>query len=152
GDAHKAFAALTFVLPKSQPLIYTGQEIALNRRLQFFEKDAVKELVDLEYNKEYRDFYRNLCSFRHANKALAAGSNVAPIQFVEGVGENVLAFTRQKEDNTVLCLFNFSAEPTTVTLTEAEAGDYKCACGETKSLKAGDTIDLAAWGFMLLAK
>ena len=100
GDAHKTFAALTFVLPKSQPLIYTGQEIALNRRLQFFEKDAVKELVDLEYNKEYRDFYRNLCSFRHANKALAAGNNVAPIQFVDGAGENVLAFTRQKEDNT----------------------------------------------------
>ena len=49
GDAHKTFAALTFVLPKSQPLIYTGQEIGLNRRLQFFEKDSVKELVDLEF-------------------------------------------------------------------------------------------------------
>ena len=152
GDAHKALAALTFVMPKSQPLIYTGQEIALSRRLQFFEKDSVKELVDLEYGKEYRNFYRTLCSFRHANKALAAGAEVAPAEFVEGVGENVLAFSRQKEDNTVLCLFNFSAEPTTVTLTEAEAGDYTCACGEAKSFKAGDTVELAAWGFMLLAK
>ncbi|MBR3931481.1 MAG: alpha-glucosidase C-terminal domain-containing protein, partial [Tidjanibacter sp.] len=152
GDAHKAFAALTFVLPKSQPLIYTGQEIALNRRLQFFEKDSVVELVDLEYGKEYRNFYRTLCSFRHANKALAAGENVAPVEFVEGVGENVLAFTRQKEENTVLCLFNFSAEPTTVTLTESEAGDYKCACGKAKTIKAGDVVELAGWGFMLLAK
>jgi glycosidase len=152
GDAHKALAALTFVMPKSQPLIYTGQEIALSRRLQFFEKDSIVELVDTEYGKEYRDFYRTLCSFRHANKALAAGANVAPALFVEGVGENVLAFTRQKEDNTVLCLFNFSVEPTTITLTEAEAGDYKCACGKDMSLKAGDTIELAAWGYMLLAK
>ena len=83
---------------------------------------------------------------------MAAGENVAPVKFVEGVGENVLAFTRTKEENTVLCLFNFSAEPTTVTLTEAEAGDYNCACGEAKTFKAGDVVELAGWGFMLLAK
>ena len=152
GDAHMAFAALTFVMPKSQPLIYTGQEIALNRRLQFFEKDSVKELVDLEYGKEYREFYRTLCSFRHANKALAAGANVAPVEFVEGVSERVLAFTRVKEDNTVLCVFNFSAEPVKVTVTKAIAGEYTCACGEQKRLEAGDVMELPAWGFMLLAK
>ena len=152
GDAHKAFAALTFVMPKSQPLIYTGQEIALNRRLQFFEKDSVEELVDVNYGKEYRDFYRSLCSFRHANKALAAGENVAPAIFVEGAPETVLAFTREKEGNKVLVMFNFSVEPATITLTEAEAGDYMCICGEAKSFKAGDTVELGAWGYMLLSK
>lgn len=152
GDAHKAFAALTFVLPKGQPLIYTGQEIGLNRRLQFFEKDSIVELVDLEYGKEYRDFYKALCAFRHANKVLAAGEDVAPIVYLEGAPETVFAFTREKEDNKVLCLFNFSAEPAKVTITEAAAGDYMCACGEAKSLKAGDEVELAAWGFMLLAK
>jgi glycosidase len=152
GDAHKAFAALTFVMPKSQPLIYTGQEIALNRRLQFFEKDSVEELVDVNYGKEYRDFYRSLCSFRHANKALAAGENVAPAIFVEGAPETVLAFTREKDDNKVLVMFNFSVEPATITLTEAEAGDYMCICGEAKSFKAGDTVELGAWGYMLLSK
>ena len=152
GDAHKTFAALTFVMPKGQPLIYTGQEIGLNRRLQFFEKDSVEELVDLSYGKEYRDFYKSLCAFRHNNKALAAGANVAPVKFVEGAPENVLAFTREKDGNKVLCLFNFSAEPTTVTITEAAAGDYLCICDEAKSFKAGDVVELDAWGFMLLAK
>ena len=152
GDAHKTFAALTFVLPKSQPLIYTGQEIGLNRRLAFFEKDSVKELVDLEYGKEYREFYKSLCSFRHNNSALAAGENVAPMVFVEGASENVLAFTRANEENTVFCIFNFSAEPASLTITEAEAGDYACICGQTKSFKAGDVVELAAWGFMLLSK
>ena len=152
GDAHKTFAALTFVLPKSQPLIYTGQEIGLSRRLQFFEKDSVVELVDLEYGKEYRDFYKMLCSFRHANSALAAGSEVAPIAFVEGAPETVLAFTRENAENKVFCLFNFSAEPASVVITEAEAGDYNCACGITKSFKAGDVVELDAWGFMLLSK
>lgn len=152
GDAHKAFAALTFVLPKSQPLIYTGQEIGLNRRLAFFEKDSVVELVDTEYGKEYRDFYKGLCAFRHNNSALAAGENVAPMQYVEGAPETVLAFTRANEENTVLSLFNFSAEPTSVTLTEAEAGTYNCLCGETKTFVAGDVVELGAWGYMLLSK
>jgi glycosidase len=152
GDAHKTFAALTFVLPKSQPLIYTGQEIGLNRRLEFFEKDSVVELVDTNYGKEYRNFYKALCAFRHDNAVLAAGNDVAPIVYVENAPETVLAFTREKGDNKVLCIFNFSAEPAALTITEAAAGDYNCVCGETKSFKAGDVVELGAWDFILLSK
>ena len=152
GDAHKTFAALTFVLPKSQPLIYTGQEIGLNRRLQFFEKDSVVELVDTNYGKEYRNFYKALCAFRHDNAVLAAGNDVAPIVYVENAPETVLAFTREKGDNKVLCIFNFSAEPAALTITETAAGDYNCVCGETKSFKAGDVVELGAWDFILLSK
>ena len=152
GDAHKAFAALTFVLPKSQPLIYTGQEIALQRRLQFFEKDPVVELVDLEYGKEYRDFYKALTSFRHENKVLAAGENVAPMEFVEGITEQVFAFTREKDGNTVVGLFNFSSKPVKFALPKSIAGEYNCYCGQAKTLEAGELVELPAWGFMLLAK
>ena len=152
GDAHKTFAALTFVLPKSQPLLYTGQEIGLNRRLEFFEKDSVVELVDLEYGKEYRDFYKGLIAFRHNNSALAAGANVAPMVYVEGAPESVLAFTRENEENKVLCFFNFSAEPQSLTLTEAEAGEYNCLCGKVMTYKAGDVVELEPWAYMLMAR
>ncbi|MBO7189311.1 MAG: alpha-glucosidase C-terminal domain-containing protein [Alistipes sp.] len=152
GDAHKTFAALTFVLPKSQPLIYTGQEIGLNRRLAFFEKDSIEELVDLEYGKEYRDFYKKLTAFRHNNSVLAAGANVAPVVYVENAPESVLAFTRENEDNKVLCIFNFSAEAQTLTLSENAAGHYNCLCGEEREYNAGDVVELEPWAFMLLAK
>lgn len=152
GDAHKTFAALTFVLPKGQPLIYTGQEIGLSRRLQFFEKDSVKELVDTNYGKEYRDFYKALCAFRHDNSALAAGAVVAPVVYLEGAPEAVLAFTRENEENKVFCLFNFSAEAQVVTFTEAVAGDYDCLCGEAKSIVAGEQLELAPWQYILLSK
>ncbi|MBO5895145.1 MAG: alpha-amylase [Alistipes sp.] len=152
GDGHKAFAALTYVLPQGQPLIYTGQEIGLGRRLEFFEKDSIKELVDLEYGKEYRDFYKALIAFRHNNAALAAGNDVAPVVYVENTPETVLAFTREKGENKVFCYFNFSAEPTSFVVTEVEAGDYTCACGEAKSYAAGDVVELGAWAFMLLSK
>jgi glycosidase len=152
GDAHKTFAALTFVLPKSQPLIYTGQEIGLNRRLAFFEKDSIKELVDLEYGKEYRDFYKKLTAFRHNNSVLAAGANVAPVVFVEDAPEAVLAFTRENEENKVLCIFNFSAEAQTLTITENAAGVYNCLCGEERSYNVGDVVELEPWAYMLLSK
>ena len=152
GDAHKTFAALTFVLPKSQPLLYTGQEIGLNRRLEFFEKDSVVELVDLEYGKEYRDFYKGLIAFRHNNSALAAGANVAPMVYVEGAPESVLAFARENEENKVLCFFNFSAEPQSLPLTEAEAGEYNCLCGKVLTYKAGDVVELEPWAYMLMAR
>jgi glycosidase len=140
-------------LPKSQPLIYTGQEIGLNRRLQFFEKDTVKELVDLSYGKEYREFYKNLCSFRHANKVLAAGNNVAPIVYVEGAPETVLAFTREKDGNKVLCIFNFSAEAAKLTITGEAVDKYNCTCcNKTKNFAEGDVVELEPWGFMLLSK
>ena len=152
GDAYKTFAALTFVLPKSQPLIYTGQEIGLNRRLAFFEKDSIEELVDLEYGKEFRDFYKKLAAFRHNNSVLAAGANVAPVVYVEDAPEAVLAFTRENEDNKVLCIFNFSAEAQTLTLSENAAGAYNCLCGETREYNAGDVVELEPWAFMLLAR
>ncbi|MBO7185482.1 MAG: alpha-glucosidase C-terminal domain-containing protein [Alistipes sp.] len=152
GDAYRTFAALTFVLPKSQPLIYTGQEIGLNRRLAFFEKDSVEELVDVNYGQDFRDFYRRLTSFRHNNSVLAAGANVAPMVYLEGAPETVLAFSRENDNNKVFCVFNFSNEPQVVTVTEEFAGDYTRACGQERSLQAGDVIELGAWGFELLAK
>ncbi len=152
GDAHKAFAALTYVLPQGQPLIYTGQEIGLGRRLQFFEKDPIVELVDLNYGKEYRDLYKRLIAFRHNNAALAAGSDVAPIVYVEGVADNVLAFTREKEGNKVLCIFNFSAEPATVALGEELAGEYQCVCGDSVVITDCEPLELGAWEYILLSK
>jgi glycosidase len=120
--------------------------------LAFFEKDSIEELVDLEYGKEYRDFYKKLAAFRHNNSVLAAGANVAPIVYVEGAPESVLAFTRSNEENTVFCVFNFSAEPQTFVVSEAVAGEYRCACGKDVSLEAGESLELAPWQFYLLAK
>ena len=110
------------------------------------------ELVDTEYGKEYRNFYKSLCAFRHNNAALAAGNDVAPIVYVENAPETVLAFTREKGDNKVFCIFNFSAEAAELTITEAVAGEYGCVCGETKNFVAGDVVALEPWGFMLLSK
>ena len=106
GDAVHCMAALTFVLPNGQPLIYTGQEFGYDHAFEFFEKDT---MTSLEPN-EYTEFYKSLCKFRHDHPALASGERGGKFEYIEGVPENVLAFTRTAGDDCVVCLFNFSPE------------------------------------------
>lgn len=142
GDAALTMAALTFFLPNGQPLIYTGQEMGYDHSFEFFEKDAIPALE----NNGFTAFYTNLCRIRHENPALASGERGGEAVWVEGLPENVLAFTRTAGDNTVLCLFNLSAEPVEFTVPAAIAGDYTCAwTGEDYPLVEGDTMPLAAW-------
>ncbi|MFX8731678.1 hypothetical protein ABTM48_21285, partial [Acinetobacter baumannii] len=41
GDIHKPFAILTQTLPRSVPMIYSGQEEPILRPIPFFEKDTL---------------------------------------------------------------------------------------------------------------
>ncbi len=150
GDAAATFAALTFVLPQGQPLIYTGQEIGLDRRLEFFEKDTVDGLTDPQCGAGWRELYTDLCRLRHTNAALAAGEDIAPMIYMEGAPEDVMAFTREKDGRAVFCLFNLSAEPQTVVVTDA--GGYKTLAGGQYTLTADSSILLAPWQWMILTR
>ena len=107
GDAWQVLEVLNFTLPQTQPLIYTGQEIGLNRRLEFFEKDAI---TDWSAN-EYTEFYKYLTDLKHANPALDAGERGGRMKYIPGLPENVLGFTRAVKGNKVTVLANLSAEP-----------------------------------------
>ena len=152
GDAAATFAALTFVLPQGQPLIYTGQEIGLARRLEFFEKDTVDGLTDPQCGAGWRELYTDLCRLRHTNAALAAGEDIAPMIYMEGAPEDVMAFTREKDGRAVFCLFNLSAEPQTVVVTDSVAGGYKTLAGGEYALTADSSILLAPWQWMILTR
>ena len=92
GDAVKAMAVLTFTLPDSQPLLYTGQEMGWNKRFEFFEKDAIPAWEE----NGWTDFYRGLIGTRHQNKALAHGSFE-----VVSTEDSTLVFNRTLPDNQV---------------------------------------------------
>lgn len=63
--------------------------------------------------------YRSILALRKRHPALIAGS----IRFLEAEGD-VLAFIRQQEDERLLCVFNFAAEPANWAL-PAEIGDVE---------------------------
>lgn len=125
GDAAKVMTVLTFTLPNSQPLIYTGQEMGWNKRFEFFEKDHI---TTWEKN-EYADFYKSLTSLRHNNKALAAGEKGGKIEYIEGVPEGVFAFTRSVEGNKVTVYANL-----------------------TKNAVSFNNINLDAWGWNIITE
>ncbi len=146
GDAVKTMAALTYVLPQGQPLIYTGQEIGHNDRFEFFEKDPVKSWE----TNEWTAFYQSLNAMRHSNQALAAGGRGGDMVYLEPQNDNVLAFYREKDGNKVVAIFNLSATAQKVQFAEPFEG-YKCALSGEDATLAQET-EMAPWGYYILVK
>ena len=121
GDAARVMALLCFTLPGGQPLIYTGQEIGLDRRLAFFEKDPITVWSD----NSWTDFWHLLVDLRHNNPALFAGERGGRMQYIEGVPEGVLAFSRSVKGNTVKVWANLTPD----------------------AVELADGRSLAAWGY-----
>lgn len=106
GDAHQALAVLSFTLP-GMPLIYNGQEARLNKRLAFFEKDAIA------WNTyELTAFYQQLIAFKHRHPALAAGQYGAPVVLLDAP-DGVVAFERRLGADVVRVAVNLTARPQT---------------------------------------
>ena len=144
GDCANACAVLCFTLPKSQPLVYTGQEIGLNRRLAFFEKDPITDWSD----NEFTEFYKKLIDLKHSNPALAAGERGGEYAEVDAP-DGVYAFSRTKGKNQVIVAVNFNTEPTVLGL--QLDGDFTDAFtgGTTSGLYA---TTLAPGGYLVLYK
>ena len=91
GNLQEAFAVLMYTLP-GMPLIYTGQEVGMNRAFEFFEKD---EAPDWNSGKEVTAFYKKLNDLKHSRKELAAGSKEgAKLERLETASDDVIAFRR----------------------------------------------------------
>ena len=121
GEAWDACAVLCFTLPGSQPLIYTGQEIGLSRRLEFFEKDPI---TDWSAN-EYTTFWKTLVDLKHNNPALKAGERGGDIVWLDAP-EGVVAFSREVKGNKVIVLASFGVPvPAEAPEVKADANDNR---------------------------
>lgn len=145
GDAVKAMATLTFTV-EGIPLLYSGQEAGLNKKLLFFEKDTINWK-----NLEMQKFYQSLISLKKNNAALWNGISGGPMKFVENsTPQQVFAFTRVKDNNQVLAVFNLSANPVETNIQLPQTGNYQdYFSGETKTLEKGSTIKLDKWGYQV---
>ena len=128
GAAAKVMEVLCFTLPKGQPLVYTGQEIGLDRRLAFFEKDPITDWS----GNTYTDLIKQLVELRHAHPSLAAGEKGAPAVLIPDVPESILAFRRSKRGDIVEVYANLSTN-----LVEFTVGKEK--------------VTLLPWGWKILS-
>ena len=149
GDGVEAFFVLTATVP-GMPLIYTGQESAFDKRLEFFERDPV------EWNDySMTDFYKRLIDLKKSNPALFNGSYGGSWERLKtGHDEKVFALLRKKDNHTVLSIVNLSNDLLEVNLTgKIYAGDYtELYTNEKMSLIENQTIELPAWGYKVFYK
>lgn len=148
GDGHKAFAVLTATFD-GMPLIYTGQESAMDKRLEFFEKD---EVPWGEF--EYADFYKTLFTLKHNNKALWNGEHGgALVKIPTGTDENVYAFMREKEGDRVIVIINLSAKEQEILLAgSGYDGNYNNVFSNASiDIAEGMTMKMGPWDYLVLS-
>lgn len=151
GEALSAMSALSFVLPKSLPLIYTGQEIGYDHSFEFFDKDAMPQF---EWNNA-TEIYHRLCEMKHDCSSLrSADLGGSFIELNTNAPDCLLAFVREDEHSRVVYIANLSPYKIFADFhTGIYAGDYKnVISGETETLYEHTWGDVEPWSFRLLVQ
>jgi len=146
GVGHQAFAVLVATFD-GMPLIYSGQESAMDKRLEFFEKDLI-EWGDYAY----ADFYKRLLALKHRNQALWNGEHGgALVKIPTGQDEAVYAFTREKNGDQVVVVINLSNAPQDIRLEGTDyVGTYTDIFTEEEvNLGEGASMQLSPWAYQV---
>ncbi|RLD62101.1 MAG: alpha-amylase [Bacteroidetes bacterium] len=149
GDGAQTFAVLTATIP-GMPLLYSGQEAAMNKRLRFFDKDTI------EWNDyKYADFYKTLLTLKTNNKALWNGKQGGDLIKINSSNDKaVYSFVREKDDDKVFVILNLSEKEQDITLNGEEyAGAYKnIFTNEKAEFKANTELKLKPWEYLVFEK
>jgi glycosidase len=148
GDGHLTFAVLTATL-EGTSLVYSGQESAMDKQLEFFQKDTI------EWGTfEYADFYKTLNELKHRNRALWNGEAGGLIQRIStGKDEAVYAFMREKEGDKVVVILNLSSDKQAIKLEgDTYIGDYSnLFANETTKLTEDMMMNLKPWDYLVFS-
>ncbi|MEO5998492.1 MAG: alpha-amylase family glycosyl hydrolase [Chitinophagaceae bacterium] len=132
------------------PLVYNGQEAGLNHSLKFFDKD----LIEWKQHDFFK-IYKTLFEMKHKNQALWNGAwGGEMVQIFNDKPTQVISFSREKNNNKVISIINFSDKNVTVTLhSKHQGGVYKNLFTETVyTLKDDEEVTLAPWCYLVLVK
>lgn len=148
GAGAKAFAVMSYLVP-GFPLIYNGQEVALDHRLLFFEKDLIP------WNKEtdFTSFYQTLNRLKKENEALWNANHGGTFEAVEtDKHAEVLSFYRVKNNNKLIGFINLTPVIQEVKIYDKNIyGTYIDQFTEKKILVSeAEKLLIPAWGYYLL--
>lgn len=144
GPKHAPFAVFTQTMRNSLPLIYSGQEEPVLRKIEFFEKDP------MPFGHYARaPFYKKLLMLRKDNPALATDAAFKKVK--AGDEKCVYAYTREKDGHRVLVILNFSPKKQAILLEdEALNGEaLNLFKGSREKIKTGKAFNLGPWGYLV---
>ena len=146
GDAVKTLAALTYVLP-GMPLIYSGQEAGLDKRLEFFEKD----LIDFTDKEDFTGFYKKLNSLKKQHPALQSQERDGSMsEIANNHPQKVWSFKRTKGESEVVAVFNLSKDSLNVTLEEDLKGVNYDSMHDSTDVDITGEVTLQPWEYKIL--
>ena len=153
GLALDTMTAMTFLMPSTMPLIYTGQEVGYDHSFSFFDRDPIPD--EHYHDTRATEFYRRLCALKHREMALAAGERGGEVVEIENNAKDcMMTFVREVGDSRVVAIVNLS--PYTIHAdfhTGIYAGNYRDALsGERVRLDSHVERDIAPWHFQILHK
>jgi len=103
------------------PLLYSGQELPNNKRLEFFEKDPIK----WTNNYQNADFYKTLLNLKSSNPALRGGDPAASTQLLNTTAnDKILAYLRKNGEYEVLVVLNMSKDPVEFSIEDNLSGTF----------------------------
>jgi alpha-amylase len=144
GDASEAMLALSYTIP-GMPLIYSGQEYDMDKRLRFFEKDTISKKKGKVY-----PVLKKLGELKKTNPALNGAKKRASYTDVKTTAdEKVLAFKREKAGAQLFYIANMSKEP--VSFTAEMEGEFKDYMKDSvMSVSKEKQIQLKPWEYKIL--
>jgi alpha-amylase len=149
GEAAKALAVFSCTWP-GLPLVYSGQELPNQKRLQFFEKDPIV----WSGNNELHEFYRTLLKLHSNNPALNGNIQIAPVQRLQtSAPDKVLAYLRSNGEHMVLTLLNLSKDNIDVQINDKLNGELTEVFFKTKNnFTANRNFQMQPWSYFVFEK
>lgn len=144
GAKHAPFAVLTQTIRGSLPLIYSGQEEPVLRKIEFFEKDP------MQFGKYQRaGLYKALLNLRKTNSAFATNASFKKVK--AGDDKAVYAFLRENGKNKVLVIANLSNNEQKITINENSlTGEpLNIFMGTREALKQDHSFNVEPWGYVI---
>lgn len=148
GDANKVFFILGATL-KGMPLVYSGQESALNKRLKFFDKDAIDWGT-----YPLHSFYNKILNLHKTNPALSTAKASSLTKVNNDKTNQVYSFMRKNGNDEVLVVLNLSNQAVDVSLQGLVlAPQYEDLYTEEKvALSLTKPISLKAFDYRIYVK
>lgn len=145
GNAAQTFAVFAATIP-GMHLIYSGQEVAMNKRLRFFDKDTIL----WDKNANYTTFYQVLTKLKTEHSALWNANYGGSYRRLDTGNENIFGFVREKDGDKILVLLNMQNHDEKVVV-QNEAGKYKEAfTGKKIKMKDKYAVEMKPWGYAVL--
>ncbi len=154
GDALEVMNVFSFVVPRSIPLIYTGQEVGYEHSFDFFDRDPIPASYYAESPNPTTTFYRKLTALKHNHTSLRAGERGGMWCTINNNAEDCLIIlVRETAEDRVVAIINLS--PYTITSkynTGIYAGEYTdVMMNEPYTLHSEVEEVLAGWQYRVLS-